>query len=82
MLIALRYYATGSHLLSIADFCGVHVSTACRIVQRVSRALAVSCSRYIKMPETEEALQNSKRLFFDIAAFPNVIGAVDIFIVV
>ncbi|KAI4468171.1 hypothetical protein MML48_2g00005234 [Holotrichia oblita] len=77
LLIALRYYATGSHLLSIADFCGVHISTACRIVKRISRVIAQLSHRYIQMPNTVEAQQRSKRLFFEVAAFPNVIGAID-----
>ncbi|XP_055914714.1 uncharacterized protein LOC129947951 [Eupeodes corollae] len=40
LLVALRFFATGNHLLSIADFGGIHVSTVSRIVSRVATRIA------------------------------------------
>ncbi|KOB71739.1 Uncharacterized protein OBRU01_13271, partial [Operophtera brumata] len=36
LLCALRFYATGSQLITCGDMIGVHESTACRIVHRTS----------------------------------------------
>ena len=40
LLIALRFYATGCFQLVDGDLFGVHKSTVCRIVRRVSKAIA------------------------------------------
>ncbi|KOB68358.1 Uncharacterized protein OBRU01_18464, partial [Operophtera brumata] len=40
LLCALRFYATGSQLITCGDMIGVHESTACRIVHRVTNAIA------------------------------------------
>ncbi|XP_031328081.1 putative nuclease HARBI1 [Photinus pyralis] len=77
LLIALRYYATGNHLLSIADFAGVHVSSVSRIVKKVSVAIASLRARYIKLPFTAEGLLELQQQFYEVARFPRVIGAVD-----
>ncbi|KAI4466883.1 hypothetical protein MML48_2g00000359 [Holotrichia oblita] len=37
LLTSLRFYASAGHLASIADFMGMHLSTASRVIQRVSR---------------------------------------------
>ncbi|KAK5643421.1 hypothetical protein RI129_007266 [Pyrocoelia pectoralis] len=77
LLIALRFYATGTHLLCISDFAGAHSSTFSRIVHRVSRAIASLTQRYIKLPSTRAEILDSQRIFYEIAQFPQVIGAVD-----
>ncbi|KOB67262.1 Uncharacterized protein OBRU01_17896, partial [Operophtera brumata] len=40
LLCALRFYATGSQLITCGDMIGVHESTACRFVHRVTNAIA------------------------------------------
>ncbi|KAK5648091.1 hypothetical protein RI129_002983 [Pyrocoelia pectoralis] len=77
LLLALRFYATGSHLLNVGDFCGVSVSTSCRIVRRVSNAIANLRPRYINFPSTDIDKNAQKQQFYDIANFPNVIGTID-----
>ncbi|XP_055908235.1 uncharacterized protein LOC129943051 [Eupeodes corollae] len=77
LLVALRFFATGNHLLSIADFGGMHVSTVSRIVSRVPTGIAKLYRKYIKIPSTSSEVSQVKRDFFDIASFPSVIGAVD-----
>lgn len=72
--MTLRYYATGTFQIAMADFAGVHKSTACRIIKKVTIALASECHRHIHFPEnTEETCQE----FYNIAKFPRVIGAID-----
>lgn len=77
LLIFLRFCATGSHLSCIGDFGGVHLSTASRIVVRVGIALAGLSNRFIKMPRTQEEINNHQLTFYEKARFPRVIGAVD-----
>ncbi|XP_055918360.1 uncharacterized protein LOC129950444 [Eupeodes corollae] len=52
LLVALRFFAIGNHLLSIADFGGMHVSTVSRIVSRVATGIAKLYRKYIKIPST------------------------------
>lgn len=63
--------------MSVADFCGVHTATACRIVKRVTQSIAELCPQFIKFPETAEDMLTLQRSFFDIAAFPRVLGVID-----
>lgn len=76
LLIALRFYATGSFHMMDADLFGVHQTTVTRIVHKVSRILASLSGDYIKFPTIEQ--QAAQRLrFFQIDNFPNVIGLID-----
>nr|CAI5822461.1 unnamed protein product [Callosobruchus analis] len=75
LLTTLRYFATGAHIDSIADFMGIHQTTAIRIIHKVTRATASLYGRFVKFPSTEAEQRIFKRDFYDIARFPNVIGA-------
>lgn len=77
ILITLRYYATACYHLVAADFYGVSESTVCRIVPIVSDKFAALCSRFIRMPTTNEELEEKKRDFFLVAGMPGIIGAID-----
>lgn len=77
LLIALRYYATGAFQIVIGDTIGVHQTTAGRIVDRVSAAIASLSGEYIKMPTSEVEIRNTKLKFFNISGLPNCIGAID-----
>ena len=48
VLIALRFYASGSFLQVIGDTFGVDKSTVSRVITNVSRALIVKQPRFIK----------------------------------
>ncbi|XP_058817442.1 putative nuclease HARBI1 [Topomyia yanbarensis] len=63
--------------IAIADFSGVCISSVCRIIRRVSLALAQMYLRFIKMPQTQSELQAASRDFYAIAKFPRTIGAID-----
>lgn len=52
-------------------------SSVCRILVRVSEALARQRPNFIKMPETQAERKASSNAFFEIASFPRVIGAID-----
>lgn len=71
LLLALRFYALGTMLLSVADFVGVSKSSASRIVYDVSSAIARLYDKYIFMQASTEDD------FYDIAQFPRVLGAID-----
>lgn len=77
LLVFLRFCATGSHIACIADFCGVHTSTASRIIARVANAIAGLYNRFIKMPLTQEERNVNYMSFYEKAHFPRVIGAID-----
>lgn len=77
LLIALRFYATGSFQLVVADLAGVHKSTVCRTVHRVSRAIAGLRSQYVKFARTDEERMQTMREFYAISQFPGVLGAID-----
>ncbi|XP_045450630.1 uncharacterized protein LOC123659460 [Melitaea cinxia] len=40
LLLTLRFYALGTMLIAVGDFAGVSKSTACRIVQNISKSIA------------------------------------------
>lgn len=77
LLIALRFYATGNHLLAVADMGGISEATCCRIVKRVSEAIVRLRKDFITFPETEEQQGKVKLGFFNIAKFPNILGCID-----
>ena len=54
VLIALRFYASGSFLQVIGDTFGVDKLTVSRVITDVSRALIVKQPRFIKWPSTND----------------------------
>lgn len=77
ILITLRYYATASYHIVIADFYGVSETSVCNIVRIVSDKLAALCGRFIRMPSTVAQIERAKRDFFAVAGMPATIGAID-----
>ncbi|KAJ9583758.1 hypothetical protein L9F63_021900, partial [Diploptera punctata] len=75
LLLALRYYATGSDQLSVADYTGVSKSTASRIVHRVSCAIANLRHQFIRLPQTANLILENQLSFYRVARFPKAIGA-------
>lgn len=72
LLLTLRFYATGAYQQVVGDFTGVHRSTACRSILRVSRAIAALRARYIKLPESIQELTRLREGFYRIAGVPRV----------
>nr|XP_058969847.1 putative nuclease HARBI1 [Pocillopora verrucosa] len=74
VLIALRFYATGTFQRVIGDLFGVSVFAACRVIHKVSRAIAKQKRQFLSIPGN---LADVKRKFYDVGHFPGVIGAID-----
>lgn len=78
ILIALRFYATGTFQQVVGDcFGGIHKATISRVVKRVTDKIASLKPEYIRMPTTMAERAETKARFYAIAHFPGVIGAVD-----
>ncbi|XP_020298875.1 putative nuclease HARBI1, partial [Pseudomyrmex gracilis] len=77
LLLTLRFYATGTFQVAIGDFGGIHKSTMCRIIKKVTEAIASLRLRYIHFPNSNQSLMHTKERFYNIARFPRVIGAID-----
>ncbi|XP_069668625.1 putative nuclease HARBI1 [Periplaneta americana] len=76
LLLALRFYATGSYQLVIGDVNGVSKSTVSRYVRKISYLLASLRPQYIKFPTGDE-IPSVIQDFYNIAQFPGVIGTID-----
>lgn len=77
LLIALRFYATGSFQLIISDLAGVVKATVCRTVHKVSTIIAGLRSQYIKFPPSDAERMETMKEFYAIAQFPGVLGSID-----
>ncbi|XP_056453116.1 putative nuclease HARBI1 [Gadus chalcogrammus] len=71
---AVRFYATGSFLNTVGDTLGLSKASVSRVVHRVSSTLS---DKLPKFPTQPAELNSIKRGFFNVARFPNVIGAID-----
>ena len=65
VLIALRFYATGTFQRVIGDllFIGVSVFAACTVIYKVSRAIAKQKRHFLSFPQN---LTDIKRTFYDV----------------
>lgn len=77
ILIALRFFASGSFQNEVGDMIGVHKSTSCRAIRRVTLALERISPRYVYFPQDPRELVVIKEQFLRIANFPNVVACVD-----
>ncbi|CAG9123022.1 unnamed protein product [Plutella xylostella] len=77
LLCTLRFYATGSQLLTCGDFIGVHESTACRTIHKVTDAIARLYPEFIYMPTSEEEQSQAaiKGIQVHISRIPGIIIA-------
>ena len=69
IMMALRFYATGSFQLVNAD---VHNVSRSRVIRDVTSCLISVCQQSIAMPTDPANLQNIMQGFHNIANFPNV----------
>ncbi|KAF5281908.1 hypothetical protein FQR65_LT14434 [Abscondita terminalis] len=77
ILCCLRFLATGSFQIMVADDLRIDRSTVCRIVKRVLPQIANLRQRYINMPEGNNKILELKNRFTEIARFPHIIGCID-----
>ena len=76
VLTALRFYATGSFYTVHGDLHTVSVPSVCRIVHQVTQAFCRLANRVIRFPANLQDEVQTKRDFFDVAGFPDVLGAI------
>ncbi|XP_040358765.1 putative nuclease HARBI1 [Ixodes scapularis] len=75
-LLALKFFATGTFLITAGDFLHLHESTASRCVRRVALALAKQAPHFIRWPTAAE-VPELQRQFYAVDGFPGVVGAID-----
>ncbi|KAG0427546.1 hypothetical protein HPB47_025404 [Ixodes persulcatus] len=76
VLLALKFFATGTFLITAGDFLHLHESTASRCVRRVALALAKQAPHFIRWPTAAE-VPELQRQFYAVDGFPGVVGAID-----
>ncbi|XP_018363578.1 PREDICTED: putative nuclease HARBI1 isoform X2 [Trachymyrmex cornetzi] len=77
LLLTLRFYATGSFIISAGDFAGVSTTSAHRIIHRVTNAIARLRARFMKFPTTNNEIKKQQLEFYKISRFPRVVGCID-----
>jgi hypothetical protein len=77
VMVALRFYATGSFQQVNADVHNISKGSVSNIAKDVTQCLNSICRQCIKMPTDRTELRNVMHGFHDIANFPNVVGAID-----
>ncbi|KAJ3658909.1 hypothetical protein Zmor_010623 [Zophobas morio] len=74
LLIALRFFAKASYQTETGDLHGVSQASVGRIVLKVARALASRLPQFVYWPEN---FRGFKQNFYNIRAFPGVVGCID-----
>lgn len=77
ILVALRYYATGSMQRVDGDLHGVSQPSVSRCVNHVSTLLTRAAAEYITFHTDDVRQRTVMSDFYKIARFPNVVGCVD-----
>ena len=76
-LLTLRFFASGGMLIAAGDFCGVHKSTASKVIKKVSIAICALRNEYIRLPATAAEISKNQAEFYRVARFPKVVAALD-----
>lgn len=63
LLIALRFYATGTHQLVVGDTFSVSKATVCRTVHKVTAVIASLRSKYVTFPATRQERRDVMNMF-------------------
>uniref|UniRef100_A0A8C1N3H2 Putative nuclease HARBI1 n=1 Tax=Cyprinus carpio TaxID=7962 RepID=A0A8C1N3H2_CYPCA len=77
IMVALRLFASGSFQAVLSNTVGISQSSVSRIVFSMPWAFSRMVKNFIKFPSTAAEQILVKQKFFEIAAFPNVLGSVD-----
>ena len=77
VMVALRFFATGSFQLVNADVYNISRANVSHISRDVTACLIRVCNQFIKMPTDQAELHTIMQGFYDIANFPNIVGAID-----
>ena len=76
VMVALRFYATGSMQIVVGDTIIVSQPTVSRAIRAVSVALARRINNFVHFPEGNELIRNQES-FHEMAHFPGVVGLID-----
>ncbi len=78
LCVALRFYATGTHLQVVGD-ATVHASksTISTVVSRVTASLAKKLDEFVNFPESDDELRLIRQGFYRVGKLPGIVGAVD-----
>ncbi|XP_064476230.1 putative nuclease HARBI1 [Ornithodoros turicata] len=77
LLLALRFYASGSFQSVVGDVAAVSQSSASRIVAGVTKAIVELAASEINFPRTAHNVRKTALGCLEIAGFPKVLGAID-----
>uniref|UniRef100_A0A8C5N5G4 Putative nuclease HARBI1 n=1 Tax=Gouania willdenowi TaxID=441366 RepID=A0A8C5N5G4_GOUWI len=76
VLIALRFYASGSFYQVVGDSIGVDKSTVSKVVKALSVTLASLVNQFVCFPRDDQISQ-TKRKFLLLGSMPNTIGVIE-----
>jgi len=76
LLAALQFYATGSCQWLLGRSCGLSQSAISHSINDVTDALVKLAPTFIKFPADNHTVRATKQAFFQMAHFPNVVGAI------
>lgn len=77
VMLALRFFASGSFMEVIGDTMGYDKSTVSRAVENVTNALLTKKDQFLNWP-TQEEIKKSKENFYLRGGFPGVFGCIDV----
>jgi hypothetical protein len=77
IMVELRFFATGSFQAVNGDIHNISQSSVSKITKDVTQCLVSVCRQYVVMPTNPAELQGIMQGFYNIANFPNVIGAIN-----
>ncbi|XP_055906495.1 putative nuclease HARBI1, partial [Eupeodes corollae] len=77
VLTGLRYLAAGSYQKDVGDCHNISQQSVSNCVKKFVRALASKARDFIKFPSEPSEIRSVKRKFFDVAGFPQCVGAID-----
>lgn len=77
LLMALRFFASGSMQLVVADVINMSQPAVSVILPQVCDAINAHLREHVRMPNSSGECREICSSFKDIANFPNVIGAID-----
>ncbi|XP_066593221.1 putative nuclease HARBI1 [Prorops nasuta] len=77
LIVTLRFVASGSFLISVADFCGISIASAQRIVHKVLMSIAEMYNEFVKFPSDRSNILRTQKENYRLSGFIRVIGAID-----
>lgn len=77
VLVALRFYASGTFQQNIGDLFNVDRRTVGRIISRFSSVLSRRLGEYVHLPATQREADEMIESFYQMAGFPNILGCID-----